>query len=159
MQHNMFFVDFLYRALALTSGEGPRPSPCPRPSPRPRPRGVLYQVAKSCFGKKWICWDSNPSRPKISPSQSDHLPFYQWDIKILISCTIINWILIGKIEKKYIQNSGFWSGISPDPHRPLGNFENPLGQHAVPSGIFKIPSAPGSGIWVKISSPKPELSI
>ena len=25
-------------------------------------------------------------------------------------------------------------GISPDIHRPFGDFENPLGQHAVPSG-------------------------
>ena len=23
----------------------------------------------------------------------------------------------------------------PDPHRPFGDFENPLGQHAVPSGL------------------------
>ena len=37
--------------------------------------------------------------------------------------------------KKYVQNSGFWSGFSPDPHRPFGDFENPLGQHAVPSGL------------------------
>ena len=26
-------------------------------------------------------------------------------------------------------------GFSPDPHRPFGDFENPLGQHAVPSGL------------------------
>lgn len=43
------------------------------------------------------------------------------------------WILI-----KYIQNSGFWPGISPDPHHPFWNFENPLRQYAAPWGIFKI---------------------
>ena len=69
-------------------------------------------------------------------------------------------------------------GFSPDPHRPFGDFENPLGQHAVPSGLrsgrfgasrltpasatalgdFQNPlRAPG--IWVKIPSQKPEFSI
>ena len=42
----------------------------------------------------------------------------------------------------------FWflfGNFQPDPHRLFGDFENPLGQHAVPSGIFKIPSGlPGS---------------
>ena len=37
----------------------------------------------------------------------------------------------------------FDRGFSPDSHRPVGDFANPLGQHAVPSGIFKSP--PGSG--------------
>ena len=42
-------------------------------------------------------------------------------------------------------------GISSDTHRPFGDFENPLDQHAVPSGIFKIPSGRGlaMGIWGK----------
>ena len=29
----------------------------------------------------------------------------------------------------------FDRGFSPDPHRPFGDFENPLGQLAVPSGL------------------------
>ena len=44
----------------------------------------------------------------------------------------------------------------PDPHRPFGDFENPLGQHAVTSGIFKIPSGL-QGIWGKIPSQKSEF--
>ena len=48
--------------------------------------------------------------------------------------------------------------FSPDPHRPFGDFENPLRQHAVPSGIFKIPSGL-RGIWGKIPSQKSEFSI
>ena len=47
-------------------------------------------------------------------------------------------------RKKYKQNSGFRSGISPDPHRPFGDFENPLR---------------AQGIWAKIPSQKPEFSI
>ena len=41
---------------------------------------------------------------------------------------------------------------------PIGDFENPLVQHAVPSGIFKIPSGL-QGIWAKIPSEKPEFLI
>ena len=55
----------------------------------------------------------------------------------------------------------FWflfGNFQPDPHRLFGDFENPLGQHAVPSGIFKIPLR-AQGIWVKIPSQKPEFSI
>ena len=39
----------------------------------------------------------------------------------------------------------------PDPPRPFGDFKNPLGHPAGPSGIFKIPSGLG-GIWAKIPS-------
>ena len=51
-------------------------------------------------------------------------------------------------------------GFSPDPHHPFRDFENPLGQHTVPSclrsglrsalpeGIFKIPERE-MGIWGK----------
>ena len=46
----------------------------------------------------------------------------------------------------------------PDPHRPFGDFENPLGQHAVPSRIFKI-LAGLRGILGKIPSQKSEFSI
>ena len=50
-------------------------------------------------------------------------------------------------RKKYVQNYGFWSWIfSQIPFARSVIFENPLGQHAVPSGIFKIPSGlQGSG--------------
>ena len=43
----------------------------------------------------------------------------------------------------------FWfliGNCQPDPHRLFGDFENPLWQQAVPSGIFKIASRlQGSG--------------
>ena len=62
-------------------------------------------------------------------------------------------------------------GFSPDPHRPFRDFENPLGQHAVPSGLRSGPRARRAalgdfqnplrapGIWVKIPYKKPEFSI
>ena len=70
-------------------------------------------------------------------------------------------------------------GFSPDPHRPFGDFEIPLGQHAVPSGLrFALRSAlraslrarraalgdfqnlfGAPGIWAKIPSQKPEFTI
>ena len=48
-------------------------------------------------------------------------------------------------KKKNIKFGFSGRGISPDPHRPFGDFENPLGQLAVPSGIFKKPSGLRSG--------------
>ena len=42
----------------------------------------------------------------------------------------------------------------PDPHRPFGDFENPPGQLAVPTGIFKIPSGlRGSGLKSPLKNP------
>ena len=53
-----------------------------------------------------------------------------------------------KLEKKICTK--FWFSVvdfQPDPLRPFGDFENPLGQHAVPSGIFKIPSGLRGSGW------------
>ena len=59
----------------------------------------------------------------------------------------------------------------PDPHRPFGDFENPLGQLAVASDLRSGPRARRAalgdfqnplrapGIWAKIPSQKPEFSI
>ena len=70
--------------------------------------------------------------------------------------------------KKICKILVFWSGISPDPHRPFGDFENPLvpplrppfaasrltpasvtalGHGVLPSGIFKIPSRLRGSGW------------
>ena len=65
----------------------------------------------------------------------------------------------------------FDRGLYPDPHSPFGDFENPPGQHAVPSGLRSGPRARRAalgdfqnplrapGIWAKIPSQKPEFSI
>ena len=64
-----------------------------------------------------------------------------------------------KSKKIICTKFGFLIGDFPQiPIRPFGDFENPLGQHAVPSGIFKIPSGL-RGIWVKIPLQKTEFSI
>ena len=88
-------------------------------------------------------------------------------------------------EKNIYEILVFDREFSPDPHRLFGDFENPLGQHAVPSGRAKAGErrfAPLSGlhfasrarraalgdfqnplqapgIWVKIPSQKPEFLI
>ena len=51
-------------------------------------------------------------------------------------------------EKNIYEILVFYREFPPDPHRLFGDFENPLGQHAVPTCIFKIPSGL-RGIWVK----------
>ena len=39
------------------------------------------------------------------------------------------------IEKIYIKFWFLFGDFHQDPHRPFGDFENPVGQHAVPSGL------------------------
>ena len=90
------------------------------------------------------------------PSKIPRLKSPAWSLQLKIKRKFIegfvfifhkNKKIVTRPRKKYVQNSGFWSGIFPDPHPPFGDFENSLGQHAVPSGIFKIPSGlRGSGL-------------
>ena len=74
------------------------------------------------------------------------------DLKIRINCDInITRIVLTvrqvRSEKKNMYKIRVFDwGFSPDPHRLFGDFKNPLGQLAVSSGIFKIPSGlRGSG--------------
>ena len=45
------------------------------------------------------------------------------------------------IEKIYTKFWFLFGDFHQDPHRPFGDFENPLGQHAVPSGLRSGPRA------------------
>ena len=60
------------------------------------------------------------------------------------------------IEKIYTKFWFLFGDFHQDPHRPFGDFENPLGQHALED--FQNPLR-AQGIWMKIPSQKPEFSI
>ena len=51
------------------------------------------------------------------------------------------------IEKIYTKFWFLFGDFHQDPHRPFGDFENPLGQHAVPSGLRSGPQARRAALW------------